>query len=78
MPTVTHGEYEWDEAKARRNVRAHGITFLEAATVFDDLLLVPYYSPEHSVEEPRGMLLSANPSARGCWRSPTLLGSAFE
>jgi len=61
MPTVTHGEYEWDEAKARRNVRAHGITFLEAATV---LLLVPYYSPEHSVEEPRYVIIGQSERSR--------------
>lgn len=29
---------EWDEAKALKNIRKHGITFQEAATVFDDPL----------------------------------------
>jgi len=29
--------FEWDEAKARRNEEKHGVTFEEAATVFLDL-----------------------------------------
>ncbi len=29
-------DYEWDEGKARANVRDHSIDFADAATVFDD------------------------------------------
>ena len=29
-------EFEWDSHKARSNVRKHGVTFAEAATVFGD------------------------------------------
>jgi len=29
-------DYEWDEAKARANLRDHSIDFADAATVFDD------------------------------------------
>jgi uncharacterized DUF497 family protein len=32
--------FEWDTAKAERNVRKHGIRFEEAARVFDDPLAV--------------------------------------
>ena len=28
--------FEWDDAKARANIRKHGIDFADAATVFDD------------------------------------------
>ena len=28
--------FEWDDAKARANLRKHGIDFADAATVFDD------------------------------------------
>lgn len=47
MTTVRYGDFEWDEAKARANVRTHGVTFEEAATVFLDDLAVPYADPEH-------------------------------
>ncbi len=29
-------DFEWDDAKARANYRAHGVDFLDAAAVFDD------------------------------------------
>ena len=29
-------EFEWDPAKAKANVRKHGVTFVEATTIFDD------------------------------------------
>ena len=29
-------KFEWDDAKARANLRKHGIDFADAATVFDD------------------------------------------
>jgi uncharacterized protein len=29
-------EFAWDPAKARTNSRKHGVTFVEAMTVFDD------------------------------------------
>lgn len=28
--------YEWDEVKAKRNLRNHGVDFADAATVFED------------------------------------------
>ena len=31
MPTVVHGDFEWDEAKAASNVAKHGVSFEEAA-----------------------------------------------
>jgi uncharacterized protein len=29
-------EFEWDERKARANLRKHGVDFADAATMFDD------------------------------------------
>jgi hypothetical protein len=37
VATVVHGEFEWDDGKAAANEQKHGVTFLEAATVFDDV-----------------------------------------
>lgn len=36
MSTVRVGDFEWDEAKARANLRKHGVAFVEAVTVFLD------------------------------------------
>jgi uncharacterized protein len=36
VATVVAGDFEWDDAKAEANVRKHGVSFEEAATVFAD------------------------------------------
>jgi hypothetical protein len=46
-------EFEWDRSKAAGNVRKHGVTFDEAATVFLDELAVSGSDPDHSVSESR-------------------------
>lgn len=45
MAAVVRGDFEWDEAKAAANVRKHGITFEEAATVFEDVDLLINLDP---------------------------------
>ena len=44
---MRYGDFEWDAAKARANVRKHRVTFEEAATVFLDDFAVPYQDPAH-------------------------------
>lgn len=44
---MRYGDFEWEAAKARANVRKHGIAFEEAATVFLDDLAVPFGDPAH-------------------------------
>ena len=46
-------EFEWDPAKAASNVRKHGVSFGEAATVFQDDLLVSVTDDEHDGFEQR-------------------------
>ena len=41
-------EFEWDEEKAAANLAEHEVSFDEAKTVFDDLLYVDFYDPDHS------------------------------
>jgi uncharacterized protein len=36
VTTFRFGDFEWDEAKARSNLRKHGVSFSEAATCFLD------------------------------------------
>lgn len=46
-------EFEWDAPKAAANLRKHGVSFDEAATVFLDQLAVSGQDPDHSVGESR-------------------------
>lgn len=45
--------FEWDPRKAAINLRKHGISFLEAATIFGDELAVTVHDPDHSQDEER-------------------------
>ena len=48
---------EWDPAKARANRRKHGVTFEEAATVFNDPLSSTIPDPMHSESEERFVIV---------------------
>lgn len=45
--------FEWDPRKAAQNLRKHGVSFQEAATIFGDPLSVTYQDPDHSTAEQR-------------------------
>jgi uncharacterized DUF497 family protein len=45
--------FEWGPKKARLNLRKHGVSFDEAATVFYDPLSATFDDPDHSEEEQR-------------------------
>ena len=45
--------FEWDPRKAAANLKKHGISFEEAATVFRDPLSATARDPDHSVGEDR-------------------------
>lgn len=45
--------FEWDEKKAERNLKIHGIAFEDAIGVFQDDNRIEYYDSEHSTEEDR-------------------------
>ncbi|MGB7291753.1 MAG: BrnT family toxin [Thermodesulfobacteriota bacterium] len=46
-------QFEWDLRKAAYNLRKHGISFKEAATVFGDPLSMTFEDPDHSIDEQR-------------------------
>ena len=46
-------EFEWDPAKSAANHRKHGVSFIEAATVFGDPLAYTFPDPDHSRGEAR-------------------------
>jgi len=49
--------FEWDEKKASQNVKKHGVSFEEAATVFGDPFSITIYDPLHSKDEDRFVIL---------------------
>lgn len=49
--------FEWNQAKARVNLRKHGVSFTEAQSVFYDESAIQYYDEENSGYEDRFILL---------------------
>ena len=45
--------FEWDEEKAKANLKKHAVSFDEATTVFMDYFSITKSDPEHSVDEQR-------------------------
>ncbi len=56
--------FDWDEAKAEANLTKHGVSFDEAATVFDDPFAVDLYDVEHSGDEERFVTIGRSTTAR--------------
>lgn len=50
-------KFEWDENKARSNLKDHGINFEEAKTVFTDPLARIFDDEEHSINENREIII---------------------
>ena len=48
--------FEWDEEKAKANLRKHKVSFEEAETVFDDPLSPTISDPDHSKSERRSSI----------------------
>ena len=46
-------DFEWNTNKAESNLRKHGVSFQEAASVFGDDLGITVYDPDHSKDEDR-------------------------
>ena len=56
--------FSWDERKAARNLRDHGVSFPEAATAFGDPLSLTVPDPDHSESEDRFLLLGQSQQNR--------------
>lgn len=61
MPTVVHGDFEWDDEKAASNLVKHGVAFEEAALAMKDPLSLDF---EDLVEPDNLITLAASPSGR--------------
>jgi uncharacterized DUF497 family protein len=54
--------FEWDDAKARDNLRKHGVDFADAATVFEDELALTV--PDVGIDEERYLTLATDAIGR--------------
>ena len=57
-------DYEWNEEKAAANLDKHGVSFEEAASVFDDPLYIDFYDPDHSNDEHRYLIIGTSKADR--------------
>jgi uncharacterized DUF497 family protein len=57
-------QFDWDPTKAAANVRNHGISFEEAATVFSDPLAAIFDDEEHSITEVREIIVGHSTANR--------------
>ena len=53
-------EFIWNPSKAELNLEKHGVSFREAATVFNDPLSVTFPNPEHSIGEARYVIIGTS------------------
>jgi hypothetical protein len=60
MPLV----FEWDPRKARANLKAHGVDFEDAATVFGDPLSLTILDSPHSYGEIRFIIVGRSRAQR--------------
>ena len=56
--------FEWDDAKARRNMQKHGVSFAEAVTTFDDVRGLDGEDLLHSTREARRLRLARSSAGR--------------
>jgi uncharacterized DUF497 family protein len=57
-------QFEWDDAKAKANVKKHGVAFDEALTVFADPLARIFDDPDHSEGELRELMVGFSTKPR--------------
>jgi uncharacterized DUF497 family protein len=57
-------EFEWDRKKAETNLKKHGVSFQEGATVFGDPLALTFDDPDHSINERRFLTFGVTRNGR--------------
>ena len=57
-------KFEWDPAKAARNIKKHGISFEDAQSVFYDELAIQFFDEPHSGGEDRFLMLGMSGNAQ--------------
>lgn len=57
-------QFEWDDAKAKANLKKHSVPFAEALTVFVDPLARIFDDPDHSETELREIIIGFSTKPR--------------
>ena len=57
-------EFQWDNRKAKENMRRHKVSFEEAMTVFSDFLSLTIPDPLHSEKEERLIIIGYSEKQR--------------
>ena len=57
-------EFEWDPNKDAKNIKKHGVSFTEAATVFGDPLSTTFPDPDHSIQENRFIIVGLSSTGK--------------
>jgi uncharacterized DUF497 family protein len=57
-------QFDWDEEKAKVNIRMHEVSFEEAESVFDDRLSATFQDPDHSLTEDRRVIIGLSEQER--------------
>ena len=55
-------DFDWDPNQEKTNVRAHGMNFRRAASVFRDPQQLTIFDEEHSIQEERWITIGVDPS----------------
>jgi uncharacterized protein len=70
-------KFEYDPAKAASNLKKHGVSFVEAQTVFDDPLASSLPDDQHSLDEDRQITVGLSSSHRLLFVVYTETGTAI-
>jgi len=57
-------KFVWDENKHKINIQKHGVSFIEAMTVFDDEKALYEFDDEHSMYEDRFVIMGLSAQTR--------------
>lgn len=57
MTNTVHYHFSWNEHKAQRNLKKHGVSFDEAMLVFNDPLALTLSDDDHGEDEERWITL---------------------
>ncbi|MBA2621356.1 MAG: BrnT family toxin [Acidobacteria bacterium] len=57
-------QFEWNKEKAASNLKKHGVSFVEASSVFGDLSAKMFFDDEHSDKEEREFIIGYSETNR--------------
>jgi len=57
-------KFEWDDQKAKSNLKKHGVSFEEARSVFYDDYAIQFFDSENSESEDRFLMLGLSHNSR--------------